>query len=483
MEKSCPEHGQYNELLSTDKDFYLKRRRTHYELPSGLDTPHTVPEKGCPNDCGLCNQHVSTPCLVNIDLTNKCNMNCPICFANSNASGRLYEVTLDQLNMMLDKTMAIRPHPPISVQYAGGEPTVHPNFLQAVRMAKDKGVLEVQAASNGLRFAQSMEFTQQAADAGLDVVYLQFDGMRDDIYQHSRGRNLVDKKRQAIDNLRRAGIMVTLVPTIVRGLNEDQLGDILQFAIENTDVVTAISFQPVSITGRIDESKRYEMRYTMADMARDLQNQSGILDMHRDWYPFSIVAPISRLLEALSGEPKVHFNCHGHCGAASYLLVDKQRKTAVPFTQFVDIEAAMRDLNKEAQTIESHPWMKTLTKLQVMRKMKKHFHADKAPEGVDFDTFMEFINKFINAGSNAEHHNQKGHVYHMIGDRFDVLLLAAMHFQDSYNFELDRVQHCVIHYAAPDGKFYPFCTWNSGPCHRVSVEERFSEQLGQKDLQ
>lgn len=476
MYKRCSEHGEFNELICSDKDFFLKRRRTNYEMPSGVHTPHTNSNSNCPYDCGLCTQHLSTPCMVNIDLTNRCNLNCPICFANSNATGKVCEISLEQLGKMLDDCLSIRPYPPISIQYAGGEPTIHPHFLDAVRMAKERGVLDIQAASNGLRFAQSLEFAQATAEAGLDVVYLQFDGMSDDIYKQSRGRALWETKLKAIDNLRQAGIMVTLVPTIVKGLNDHQLGDILKFAIDNTDVVTAVSFQPVSITGRIDESKRKEMRYTMADMARDLQEQTNLIDMYRDWYPFSIISPITRLMEALTGEPKVHFNCHPHCGAASYLVVDKRNNTAIPFSQFIDLEAAMQDLNKEAETIENHPWMKKLTKLQIMRKIKKHFHEDKAPEGLNFDNFINFINNFLNAG-NQDKPKHRGHVYHIIGEQFDIILLAAMHFQDKYNFELDRVQHCVIHYAAPDGRFYPFCTWNSGPCHRYAVEEKYSRPL------
>ncbi len=477
MRKECEQHGSYNELISSDTEFFLHRRRTDFALTRGMENPQTNSTGNCPTDCGICTQHKSSPCLVNIDLTNRCNQNCPICFANANVSGRLYELDMQQLEEILDRTMSIRPNPPLSIQYAGGEPTVHPRFLDAVGMAKEKGVLDVQAASNGLLFAKKPDFAQKAAEQGLDVVYLQFDGMSDDIYRHSRGRELYDLKMQAIENMRQAGIMVCLVPTIVRGLNDHQLGDILKFAIDNSDVVTAVSFQPVSITGRIDESKRMQMRYTLADMARDLQDQSGIMDMYRDWYPFSVISPVSRLMENMTGSPKMYFSCHPHCGAASYLVVDTQKKEAMPITRFLDIEGAMHDLNKEADSLERHSdWRKKLTRFQVLRAMKKHFRKEKAPEGINFDSLINFINNFLEAEPNHKD-RQKGHVYHKIEDRYHVLLLAAMHFQDSYNYELDRVQRCVIHYGSPDGSLYPFCTWNSGPCHRYAVEEQFSTPL------
>jgi len=477
MHKACEEHGTYNELISNDSEFFLLRRRRHFELGSPMHNPQTESHGNCPHDCGICGQHKSSPCLVNIDLTNRCNLNCPICFANSNVSGRLFEMSLDQLSDTLDRVMGIEPYPPLSVQYAGGEPTVHPHFLDAVKMAKDKGVLDLQAASNGVLFAKKPDFAKKAAEAGLDVVYLQFDGMTDDIYRESRGRELFDLKMQAMENMKEAGIMVTLVPTIVRGLNDHQLGDILKFAIDNTDVVTALSFQPVSVTGRIDENKRLEMRYTMADMARDLQEQSGILDMYQDWHPFSVISPVSRLLESMTETPKIYFSCHPHCGAAGYLVVDRYTKEAVPITRFIDLEGAMHDMNKEAESLENHStWRKKLTRFQLWRKLKKHYIPENAPEGIDFDSLVDFVNTFLEAEPNHKD-RQKGHIYHKIGERYHVMLLAAMHFQDSYNFELDRVQHCVIHYGSPDGQLYPFCTWNSGPCHRYAVEEQYSTPL------
>ncbi|MCF8086224.1 MAG: radical SAM protein, partial [Desulfohalobiaceae bacterium] len=163
MHKACDEHGSFNELISSDKEFFLQRRRRHFELGSPMHNPHSQSQANCPHDCGICNQHKSSPCLVNIDLTNRCNLNCPICFANANASGRLFEMSLDQLGDILDRVMGIEPYPPLSVQYAGGEPTVHPRFLEAVKMAKDKGVLDLQGASNGLLFGKEPDFPKRAA--------------------------------------------------------------------------------------------------------------------------------------------------------------------------------------------------------------------------------------------------------------------------------------------------------------------------------
>lgn len=472
MSKACPEHGTFQELICSDLGFFLNRRRRHYSQAQKAENPGVQSHGACPQECGICSNHKSSPCMVNIDLTNRCNLNCPICFANAQVTGQICELSLEQVEKIIDNVLDIRPTPPLSIQFAGGEPTVHPDFLKAVQIAKDKGVMDIQVASNGVKFARDLDFAKAAKEAGLDVVYLQFDGLSDDIYRQTRGRPMWELKQKALQNLQEAGLMATLVPTLVRGLNDHQLGDILDFAVQNTDVVTAVSFQPVSITGRIQEEKRRQMRYTMADMARDLQEQSNILDMYRDWYPFSIVNPVSRLLQAIDHRTKTYFSCHPHCGAASYLLVDARTKEAVPFTRFLDIEGAMQDLEQEAAKIESSAWRAKLSKINIMRKMKKHYYPDQAPEGLDFDQLLDFVNTFSQGGN--EHRHAKGHYYHKMGEHYHVLLLAAMHFQDNYNFELQRVQNCIIHYGAPDGRLYPFCTWNSGPCHRYRIQDEYS---------
>jgi len=476
MSKACSEHGAFNELISSDAEFFKKMRRTHYERPQRVQNPHCENTSGCPYGCGVCDQHLSTPVMVNIDLTNRCNMNCPICFASSNTTGRLCEISLEQLDRILDDSMHIRPYPPECIQLVGGEPTVHKDFIEAVRHVKASGVSHVQVASNGLKFSQSFEFTQAASDAGLDEVYLQFDGLSDDIYQKTRGRQLLEVKFKAIEHIKKANMRVALVPTLVKGLNDNQVGDITRFAISNIDVISAISWQPVAITGRIDEAKRKGMRYTTADLARGLQEQCGFIDMYRDWFPFSIIEPFIRLMEVTTKKPQMHCSAHPHCGCATYLVVDRQRNTAVPLPAFIDIEPSMETLDKMATRIGKYSWAKNLSTLQVIHELKKHFHADRAPEGWGFDEFLEFIKNFVEP-TEYPCNDKAAYMEKLRNQRFGMLLMASMHFQDSYNYELDRSQHCVIFYAAPDGRFYPFCTWNSGPCHRYRVEREFSKPV------
>jgi len=475
MRKTCLSHGSFDELISSDAQFFKKLRRTHYEMPSGIDNPNCRNSSSCPRECGLCEQHLSSPAMVNIDLTNRCNQNCPICFANANVSGRLYEITLEQLDKMLDTAANIRPSSAPCLQYVGGEPTIYPHFLEALKRAKQKGFSQIQVASNGKRFADSLEFTQAAAKAGLEVVYLQFDGLDDQIYMKTRGRPLVETKLKAIENIKKADMRVILVPTIARGINDHHLGDILRFAIDNVDVIGGVSWQPVAITGRIDESQRRQMRFTTADLAKNLQEQCGFLDMYRDWFPFSQTIPFARILEVLSGQPQMRCSCSPHCGCATYLIVDKQTKKVVPLPAFVDIVPAMEMLNKTADRIEKYPWLRNVSIMWVLKEMKKYFHTELAPEGWDFDEFLEFLNCFIELS--RQRSDKQAYMRKLQHDRFGTLLLSAMHFQDRYNYEIDRSRRCIVLYAAPNGRLYPFCTWNSGLCHRYEVEKAFSKPL------
>jgi uncharacterized radical SAM superfamily Fe-S cluster-containing enzyme len=472
MYKNCREHGPFTELISSDAQFFLKMRRTHYEVPVKVENPQCANTSQCPNECGICDQHLSTPVMLNIDLTNRCNLRCPICFANAAAAGVVCEISLEQLGKMLDAIKAIRPYSAPCFQYVGGEPTIYPHFIEAVKMAKAHDIGQIQVASNGIRFAADFDFTRRAADAGLDVIYLQFDGMTDDIYKQCRGRPLLETKLRAVENIGKAGMRSMLVPTIARGLNDHQLGDILRFAIENADIIAGISWQPVAITGRIDEKKRLEMRFTLADLARCLEEQTGgMLKMYRDWLPFSLTTPFTHLLEVLMKKPQMRCSCHPHCGCATYVVVDMQTKEAVPITAIVDIEATMRTLDKTAKTIEKHPWLRNISVAQTIKQLKKYFHEDLAPQGWGFEDFMEFLKSFVDLPEQRK--NGQEYVSRLKAQRCNTILMSAMHFQDSYNYDVDRSRHCVVHYIAPNGRFYPFCTWNSGPCHRQAIERQF----------
>ncbi len=469
MEKTCPEHGQFTDCIFSDARLYLKMEEWEFGDMPGIANP--INNQGaaskCPDDCGMCSLHTSHAALANVDLTNRCNMTCPVCFANANAAGYLYEPSFEQIRGMLQTLRDMRPVDSRVVQFSGGEPTIHPQFVEILALAKEMGFTHIQAATNGLLFADSLEFTQRCKDAGLSTIYLQFDGVTDDIYLRTRGEPLHEKKMKVIENCRQARIKIVFVPTVVKGINDHQLGDILRVAINNVDTVSGISFQPVSFTGRISRKELEEKRFTQADLAHALAKQTGFVDPYNDWFPLSSVTPFSKLIAAVEQRGVPTISAHPHCSSGTYMFVDEKSRKAIPVTQFVDYPAMIQDIEKLAQKVDKS-WIKSkyYHGVSAWASLKKHFHQELAPPGLTFEKFLNTIQGMTNKKLGREG---------MDGTfTYRTLLVAAMHFMDHYNFDVERVKRCVIHYAAPDGKLYPFCTYNSGPTYREKIEKQYS---------
>lgn len=473
MIKNCSEHGECKELISSDAEFFKKLDSCSWQSRHRITAPISKTVGNCPRDCGPCARHKSPPIFINIDLTNRCNLRCPICFANAAVKGKVYELTLQQIERLVFLPFKVSDVKPTCIQFSGGEPTIHPNFLDAIRLARKAGYAQIQVASNGIKFAKDPAFAEAASEAGLNIVYLQFDGVDDKVYIKSRGRPLMEIKEQAIENIKKAGMSVCLVPTLVKGLNDHQIGDIFRFAIDRIDVIPAISWQPVAFTGRIDFSKRLEMRFTMADLARALEEQTaGRVKMMRDWYPLNYVQPYSRLFEAYTAEPYPSINCHPHCGAGTYLIVDRYTKDFRTIPEFVDVEGFMEELNRLAASLERRRWFKTFAISRAMKDLLKYYRPENALPGWSSEEFIDFLKSF--AEFRERYPDNEARIAELQQKRFRPLLMVAMHFQDAYNYELPRLQRCVIHYAAADGRMYPFCSYNCGPVFRDTVEDRYS---------
>jgi uncharacterized radical SAM superfamily Fe-S cluster-containing enzyme len=472
MKKSCDVHGLYRELISSDSKFFKLTLERDFRSSNPVTNPMAGRNKACPLNCGICENHLSSSIMINIDLTNRCNLNCPICFANADATGRLLELSMEQVRNMLDTALSTHNVQPICLQYTGGEPTVHPLFLEALKEADKRSFTQIQIATNGIKFAYDPEFALQASEAGLNTAYLQFDGLDDKIYRKSRGRNLIELKLKAIDNLAKAQIRTVLVPTIVKGLNDKHIGQILQFALKNVDKIAGISWQPVAFTGRIDTKQRMEQRFTVADLARELEEQTGIVQMYRDWYPYSFVEPFNKLLGAITGKTQISFSCNPVCGVGTYLVVNTRTGQALPVPAFADVEPLMQKIIELTERINSRSLFSNLSIAGKLRKLKQFYHQDKGPEGWKFDDFLEFMMDF--ADFRHRFPNNEARQKTIANTPYRAFLMASMHFQDSYNYQIDRVRRCVIHYAAPDGRIYPFCTYNSGPYHRERIEREYS---------
>ena len=464
MEKTCPHHGYFKDLVYSDVKLYLKMEQWTFGDNRGLTNPAIPNATRCPEQCGLCSMHTSHTGLANLDLTNRCNMTCPVCFANANAAGYLYEPSFEQVRKMLQ---ALRDEQPVAnriVQFSGGEPTIYPRFFDVLRMAKEMGFSHLQAATNGIMF-NDLQFAREAKAAGLHTLYLQFDGVCDDIYKRTRGESMWEKKLLTIENVRKAGLKIVFVPTIVKGLNDHQIGDIVKLAIDNIDVTSGISFQPVTFTGRISRKEREAKRFTQSDVARAVEEQTGLAKAEEDFFPLACVSPFSRLLGALRGAETTTLTCHPHCSMGTYLFVDQRTKQAVPVTRFLDLGGMLQEIDLLARNV-GKARVKFFTKVKSWNALKKYFHEDRAPRELTFAKFLQTLQGMMD--------KEYGRGEKDGSFTYKTLMVAGMHFMDSYNYDIERVKRCVIHYAAPNGLIYPFCAYNSGPVYREMIEKKYS---------
>lgn len=475
IRKNCVEHGDFKDIFYGDIDLYFKCESMWFGDGRGIMDPAIKKATVCPAQCGLCNMHMSHSGLPIIDLTNRCNLSCPVCFANANAAGYLYEPSFDEIVTMLTSIANQKPVRANMVQFSGGEPTVRPDFLDIVRKARDMDFEYIQVNTNGIKMAE-FEFAQAAKEAGVQNLYLQFDGVSDDVYKKTRSKNLLDYKIRTIENCRKVKMDVILVVTLVRGFNDHQVGDIMRFGIKNNDVISGIAFQPVSFVGRFSQSHRLERRYTLADLALDIEKQTGYIDAMRDWFPIGITSAISKLASALSGEPKYTLSLHPHCSQGTYFYLGDDGSVK-PVSEFIEMEGFLGDLITLSRKVTPSNFG-LLSKVQAMYKLKKHFIKEKAPKGLTFEKFLQSLEGYQDRSLRRIYiDGEKGKERY-----YRHFFIAGMHFMDAYNFSVERVKRCVIHYPDPRGHLYPFCAYNALP-YRKRVENRHKhspEQLKEK---
>src|SRR5919112_605155 len=347
MIKDCPTHGHFEDMMASDSTFL-----THIEkMFPGRDIQAHNDEKL--HNHGSSTVKYGRGSVLTVDLTNRCNMMCDPCFMDANQVGFVHELTWDDIKTVLDNAITIKPKRQMSVQFSGGEPTLSPYFLDAVRYARKVGYNSVQAATNGIEFAKSTEFCKQAAEAGLRYAYLQFDGIGNEPNSHRAIGNLFDVKLKAIHNLHNAGVDIVPVITIINGINNEQVGAVIRFALDNPKIISFLSFQPVSFTGRdeaITDERRQAQRYTLSHLAHDVKNQVGLGEPTRDWFPISFMGTFSDWADQVKGPAndwgQLSCGCHPNCGIGFAVMIDKETKEAVPVTAFLNGEQLAKDVAK-----------------------------------------------------------------------------------------------------------------------------------------
>src|SRR6202165_729221 len=471
MVKDCPVHGHFEDVMAIDTAFF---KHLEEVFPGRDIRAH--------NDEKLHNHGSSTikhgrGSVLTIDLTNRCNMMCDPCFMDANQVGFVDELSWQEIQTMLDTAISIKPRRQMSVQSSGGEPTLSPYFLDAVRYSRKVGYNSVQAATNGIEFAKSFEFAKAAAEAGLRYAYLQFDGIGNAANSHRKVGNLFDVKLLAIENLHKAGVEIVPVTTILNGINNEQVGRIIKFALDNPRTISFLSFHPVSFTGRdeaVTDDRRQAQRYTLSHLAHDVKNQTGLGLPTRDWFPISFMSTFSDWRDLVHGRQadwgQLSCACHPNCGVGMAVMVDKETKEKVPVTAFLNADRLAKDVAR----INDAARGKWLSLIGMSMAVARNYDPFQAPSQFKLSDVMKKFDKTFGATGKSYGKVGKDRTRDDIEkrrkDRWNFLFIAGMWFQDLFNYDFRRTEQCIIPYATQEGEI-SFCAYNTGVGWRNIIEK------------
>ena len=456
ISKNCTEHGDFEELYWGDYEMYKKATKFAHD-GKGIANPNSHGSKECPMNCGLCKNHKSQTALGNIVVTNRCDLQCFYCFFYAKAMGYVYEPTQEQIRMMLKKMREEKPVPCNAVQLTGGEPTSREDIVDIIKIAKEEGYDHIQLNTNGIKFSQSLEFAQKIKDAGVKTLYMSFDGTT----EKTNPKNHWEVPK-VLENCRKIDMRVVLVPTVINTVNDHDVGNILRFGIKNMDAVSGVNFQPVSLVGKIAKADRKKFRITIPDVIKKIEEQTDGMITRDDWYPVPTVTPVTHFIEALIKKPQYELSSHPACGMATYIFMDGDK--VIPLPRFVDVEGFMSYLNEKADELNKGG-NRVVTSMKVLGKIGSFIDKEKQPKGLDLKNIL--FNALVKHDYNA-----LGAFHHKS------MLIGMMHFQDLYNYDIERVERCCVHYAQPDGSIIPFCTFNVIPQkYRDQIQEKFSSSI------
>ncbi|HWF39174.1 MAG TPA: radical SAM protein [Candidatus Acidoferrales bacterium] len=477
MVKECPIHGKYEDLMAVDAKFlqWIEQNFPGRDIPAHNDEDlHRHGSSTVRHGRGA---------VLTVDLTNRCNMMCDPCFMDANQVGYVHELSWDEIQEILDNALRIKPRRQMSVQFSGGEPTMHPRFCDAVRYARKIGYNSVQAATNGIEFAKSKEFCKEAFEAGMRYAYLQFDGIGNDANSHRQVGNLFDVKLRAIENMHEAGIEIVLVTTIVNNVNNDQVGPIVKFAMENPKKIAFLSFQPVSFTGRdedITPERRLRQRYTLSHLAQDVSNQVGKVEPTRDWFPLSFISPFAGFADLVHG-PEAQWGalscgCHPNCGVGTAMMIHKETKEWAPISRFLNAPNLVKDVSSITDAARG----KKFSSFMMMLALLRNYDAFQAPPSLRLKDIWKKFDKTWAVSKNSDkkygrtnpQRTYEDAMKRRAEDPWNMLFIAGMWFQDLFNYDFRRTEMCIIPYATQQGEI-SFCAYNTGIGWRKIIENMY----------
>jgi len=421
--KSCPEHGVQLELLEEDASYHCSKRL--YDKAGNTMKVQTKVDKGCPFDCGICPQHDQHACIGLIEVTTACNLKCPLCYANA---GEGEFLSMDTIERMIDFFIDAENGKAEILQISGGEPTLHPQILDIIALAKAKGVQYVMLNTNGVRLAHDEAFVEElvpfAQATGFEV-YLQFDGFKPSTHQTLRGQDLSSIKQKAIENLTKYKIPTTLVMTVTDGVNDDEVGAVFMYGL-NAPTIRGINYQPAAFFGRLDESLTHSTgelpkRVTLSGVLTRLEKQTAHTLKRSDFIPLPCDVErvaITYLVRNKKGEfspitRDVKFKDHLQMINNTFIFtIEEALKSA---------GSSMKDLKTTCECFDFLSDFRSMVPFDFFMKSK-----EKKKEYIDGNTFRVSVSSFI----------------------------------DAMNFDMKSMQKECVHIITPDLRKIPFSSFN-----------------------
>jgi len=455
IKRTCPEHGEIEELYYSDSEM-LKRFEKYDYVGEGPGHAYTEARLPCPLNCGLCPMHKSHTCLLNIVLTNRCDLSCWYCFFYEERAGFVYEPSIEDIRKMV-QALKMQPRVVPAIQLTGGEPTLRDDLPEIIKVLKDEGVRHIQLNTTAIKFthlflergSEAIDYAKRIRMLGVNTIYMSFDGVTPQTNPKNHWEAPYSLEIFKLSNM----TSVVLVPTMIKSVNDHEVGAILKFAAHNMDVVRGVNIQPVSLVGMMRKQERLKYRITIPDVIKKIEEQTYGQISKEDWYPVGTVYPLARFIEALDPSKRVEFTAHPACGAATYVYVRKRGEDYefVPITKFVRVDDLMDYISSRIERVENKP--RALIKLMaiptILNIINKFIVWDKVPDELRSDFKQIFLEIFFKRN------------YDALGKlHYRLLFVGMMHFMDEWNYDVQRVMRCVIHYALPDGRIVPFCAFN-----------------------
>jgi len=410
LDKICSEHGHFRTVIWRGQPSYGSWSVP--KVPSRPPVCATTIERGCPFDCGLCPEHRQHSCCVLLEVTQRCNLHCPVCFASSQQADQ--DPGLQTIEAWY--RMLLANGGPYNIQLSGGEPTVRDDLPDIVSLGRSLGFNFIQLNTNGLRLAGDPEYVRRLKEAGLSCVFLQFDGTNDSIYKAIRGTKLFDKKKAAIDRCAEEGMGVVLVPTLMPGINTENIGSIISFAVNCMPAVRGVHFQPISYFGRYPQEPSDEDRITIPEVIRNIEGQTNGMMKAEHFRP-------------PQGE-NAYCSFHGNFvlmpdGVLISISKEKQGGCCGPQTAALGAKKAQRFVAQRWAAPSDRPEPAVATKTSCCAT----FNVE------SLDAFLGRVDQYS-------------------------LCISGMAFQDAWNLDLERLRECFIHVVSTDSRVIPFCAYN-----------------------